>query len=107
LAPAYDRSPSHKSSLSMVAGQSSPSLYDHPGQSTPSTTTTMATVGPAAARPDLGDRRQSSGLSGQSGNGFVNQSQNHGGKDESVPVGFDEGILRGLCEMDVSVTTTA
>ncbi|GFZ47231.1 hypothetical protein JCM24511_04974 [Saitozyma sp. JCM 24511] len=107
LAPAYDRSPSHKSSLSMVAGQSSPSIYDQPGQSTPSTTTTMATVGPATAKPDLGDRRQSSGLSGQSGNGLVSQNQNHGGKDESVPVGFDEGILRGLCEMDCALPLLA
>jgi hypothetical protein len=24
------------------------------------------------------------------------------GKEDVVPVGFDEGILRGLCEMDVS-----
>ena len=23
------------------------------------------------------------------------------GKEEVVPVGFDEGVLRGLCEMDV------
>lgn len=23
--------------------------------------------------------------------------------DEAVPVGFDEGILRGLCEMDVCI----
>ncbi|RSH95110.1 hypothetical protein EHS25_000196 [Saitozyma podzolica] len=67
----------------------------------------MATVGPTTARPDLGDRRQSSGLSGQSGNGFVSQSQNHGGKDESVPVGFDEGILRGLCEMDCALPLLA
>lgn len=25
-----------------------------------------------------------------------------GGKEDVVHVGFDEGILRGLCEMDVS-----
>ena len=24
------------------------------------------------------------------------------GKEDVVPVGFDEGILRGLCDMDVS-----
>ena len=23
------------------------------------------------------------------------------GKEDVVPVGFDEGVLRGLCEMDV------
>lgn len=46
-------------------------------------------------------------ISGQSQGG---SGQGHGlgmgmGKDsEVVPVGFDEGILRGLCEMDVSPT---
>lgn len=26
----------------------------------------------------------------------------HEGKEDVVPVGFDEGVLRGLCDMDVS-----
>ena len=26
------------------------------------------------------------------------------GKEDVVPVGFDEGILRGLCDMDVSAS---
>lgn len=48
--------------------------------------------GGAAIRPGM-DRRSTSGFSGLTG--FSN-------KDENAPVGFDEGILRGLCEIDVS-----
>ena len=27
------------------------------------------------------------------------------GKEEVIPVGFDEGVLRALCDMDVSLRT--
>ena len=52
-------------------------------------------------RPSLTDaRRVSSGIGGSSfGHGSYRD------KEDAVPVGFDEGILRGLCDMDVSALT--
>lgn len=53
-------------------------------------------------RPSLADdRRLSSGLGGGMGSLPSLKSAVEGNQDV-VPVGFDEGILRGLCDMDVS-----
>jgi hypothetical protein len=53
---------------------------------------------PYDQRPSLSDtRRISSGIGGSNfGQGSYRD------KEDAVPVGFDEGILRGLCDMDVS-----
>lgn len=53
---------------------------------------------PYDPRPSLSDaRRISSGIGGSNfGQGSYRE------KEDAVPVGFDEGILRGLCDMDVS-----
>lgn len=51
------------------------------------------------SRPSLTDARRVS--SGIGGSGFGHGSYRD--KEDAVPVGFDEGILRGLCEMDVSL----
>jgi len=53
---------------------------------------------PYDQRPSLSDtRRVSSGIGGSNfGQGIYRE------KEDAVPVGFDEGILRGLCDMDVS-----
>jgi hypothetical protein len=51
------------------------------------------------SRPSLADTRRVS-----SGVGAGGSSLGHGNyrdKEDAVPVGFDEGILRGLCDMDV------
>lgn len=52
------------------------------------------------SRPSLADTRRIS-----SGVGVGGSSLGHGNyrdRDDAVPIGFDEGILRGLCELDVS-----
>ena len=52
------------------------------------------------SRPSLADTRRVS-----SGVGVGGSSLGHGNyrdKEDAVPIAFDEGILRGLCEMDVS-----
>lgn len=52
------------------------------------------------SRPSLADsRRVSSGVGGGSSFGHGTYRD----KEDAVPVGFDEGILRGLCDMDVSL----
>jgi hypothetical protein len=70
----------------------------------------------SAGRPPLQDRESSSAMSatmmGTSSlaslgsltiGGNSQSASGPMGKDgEAVPVGFDEGVLRGLCEMDVS-----
>jgi hypothetical protein len=83
------------SSTSHVSGLSSHSqLHSMSAQSASSMT--MA----PDQRPSLSEnRRVSSGIGGGA------SSFGHGNyrdKEDAVPVGFDEGILRGLCEMDVS-----
>ena len=56
-------------------------------------------IQPFDQRPSLSDaRRVSSGIGGGSAFG----QGNYRDKEDAVPVGFDEGILRGLCDMDVS-----
>lgn len=52
------------------------------------------------SRPSLADtRRISSGVVGGGGSGYGSYRD----KEDAVPVAFDEGILRGLCDMDVSL----
>lgn len=53
------------------------------------------------SRPNLGDNHRVSFGVGPGGNGNGHGNGDLAGGDV-VPVGFDEGILRGLCEMDVS-----
>ncbi|CAD6572989.1 MAG: hypothetical protein TREMPRED_000705 [Tremellales sp. Tagirdzhanova-0007] len=58
-------------------------------------------------RPGLADdRRFSSGLGGGMGSLPSIQSGVEG-KEDVVPVGFDEGVLRGLCEMDCALPLLA
>jgi hypothetical protein len=57
-------------------------------------------IQPFDQRPSLSDaRRVSSGI----GAGSTFGQGSYRDKEDAVPVGFDEGILRGLCDMDVSV----
>lgn len=57
-------------------------------------------------RPSLGDlNRLSSGMDSFANmrlDGAGGQGAGQGEKGDAVPVAFDEGVLRGLCEMDVS-----
>jgi hypothetical protein len=49
------------------------------------------------------DRRMSSGLGGGMGSaGSIMGLESSGAKEDAVPVGFDEAVLRALCDMDVS-----
>ncbi|WWC63842.1 uncharacterized protein I303_106447 [Kwoniella dejecticola CBS 10117] len=58
-----------------------------------------------ASRPSLSnDRRLSSGLGG--GMGSLGSVKN-AAQEDVVPVGFDEGILRGLCEIDCALPLLA
>lgn len=84
------------SSISHISGLSSHSqLLGMSAQNS-----TNATSIPFEQRPSLSDnRRVSSGIGG--GSGFGHGSYRD--KEDAVPVGFDEGILRGLCDMDVSL----
>jgi hypothetical protein len=57
-------------------------------------------IQPFDQRPSLSDaRRVSSGI----GAGSTFGQGSYRDKEDAVPVGFDEGILRGLCDMDVSI----
>ncbi|ORX39261.1 hypothetical protein BD324DRAFT_619059 [Kockovaella imperatae] len=65
-----------------------------------------------AQRPGLAEQRRfSSGISGNGamsgGDGGGYSGSIHDGKDEAVPVGFDEGVLRALCDMDGSLSLLA
>lgn len=54
-------------------------------------------------RPDLAEmHRLSSGIGSLASMRISGGGGMDGEKDDAVPVGFDEGVLRGLCEMDVS-----
>ncbi|WWD21201.1 hypothetical protein CI109_105685 [Kwoniella shandongensis] len=61
--------------------------------------------GGANGRPSLSnDRRMSSGLGGGMGSlGTINTAT----QEDVIPVGFDEGILRGLCEVDCALPLLA
>jgi hypothetical protein len=71
------------------------------GMSLQSSSASNHTTQPYESRPSLADmKRVSSGMGGASSFGHGSYRD----KEDAVPVGFDEGILRGLCDMDVSDT---
>jgi hypothetical protein len=55
----------------------------------------------AQKRPAIAERRFSSGLGSITGTGS-GSGMGIEAKEDVVPVGFDEGVLRALCESDVS-----
>jgi len=77
----YDRPTSYLSDATAVGGQQS------------------NTGGQAVAADRMGSLSSLKGVNGNgSGNGMMGQEA----REDVVPVAFDEGVLRGLCDMDVS-----
>lgn len=83
---------------SSSASQSTSASQQMAGLSLQSSSASNHMTQPYDQRPSLSDaRRVSSGIGGSNfGQGSYRE------KEDAVPVGFDEGILRGLCDMDVS-----
>lgn len=85
------------SSATHVTGLSSHSQLA--GLSLQSSSASNHMIQPFDQRPSLSDAtRVSSGV----GAGSTFGQGSYRDKEDAVPVGFDEGILRGLCDMDVS-----
>ncbi|TYJ59114.1 hypothetical protein B9479_000103 [Cryptococcus floricola] len=80
-------------------------------QISPETTNSVLSTAPLSKikSSTSADRRMSVGMGqpgGYTGMAQVAQSQGPRG-DEAVPVGFDEAVLRGLCDMDCSLSLLA
>ncbi|KAK8844139.1 hypothetical protein IAR55_006933 [Kwoniella newhampshirensis] len=86
----------HASSSSTSASNPNPSSGIYDSRYPPNSD--VGANGSAGQRPSMSnERRMSSGLGGGMGSlGSINTTT----QEDVVPVGFDEGILRGLCEID-------
>ncbi|WVO15490.1 hypothetical protein L204_103148 [Cryptococcus depauperatus] len=99
--------PNKQQSLDRLETASSQSVNSQSGRSNVSLNAVGASSNTNVARPSA-DRRLSVGLGAPSGGTFAGLSAlggfaGQGKGDDNNPVGFDEAILRGLCEMDCAL----
>lgn len=109
--PSPVKPPLTHNSSSTSTNPATSSQYDHysaestsalSAQSVQSTQSAQSSAPTAAVRSSTAnERRTSVGLGAPGGLAAMAGARQR--TEEAVPVGFDEGILRGLCEMDVRI----